>query len=321
MRIDNTGKRSSPANIMSTGTVTHLQAFLVVARLASFSAAAREIGVSRAAMSHSVRELEEHLRVVLLTRTTRSVSLTDAGRRLVETAGPALAQVFSAMQDVAAQPGEVVGRLRISVPRAAVPFVIDPVVATFRLRHPRVEVEVVIEERFVDIVAEGYDAGVRLSESIERDMIRVRLTDSFRFVVVGSPKYLAREGTPERPEDLLEHQCITLRMQTTGALYAWELERGKRNWRIPVRGGIVCNDPRLTVSFAEQGLGLAYAFEPMVLEQLRKGRLQRVLDRYAPTVPGFFLFFPSVARKSAPLRLFVETAKELALRVVTSANA
>jgi DNA-binding transcriptional LysR family regulator len=206
--------------------------------------------------------------------------------------------------------------VRLSVPRAAVPFVIDPVLPTFRARHPRIEVEVVIEDRFVDIVAERYDAGVRLSEAIERDMVQVRLTDAFRFVVVGSPGYLARHGTPERPEDLLRHECITFRSQTTGALYAWELERGRRNWRVPVRGGVVSSDARLNASLAEQDLGLVYALEPMVIEQLRTRRLKVVLERYAPTVPGFFLYFPSVARRSAPLRLFVEAAKELALRAL-----
>ena len=293
-----------------------LQSFLAVARHKSFSGAGRELGVSRSAVSQAVRQLEEQLRVVLLARTTRSVSLTDAGRRLVDGAGPSLAQIVAAMAEVSAQPGETVGRVRLSVPRAAVPFVIDPVLPAFRARHPRVEVEIGLEERLVDIVAEGYDAGVRLSESIERDMVQVRLTDPFRFVVVGAPAYLARNGTPERPEDLLRHECITFRSQTTGALYAWELERGRRNWRVPVRGGVVSSDNRLSVSLAEQGVGLAYAFEPMALEQLRTGRLQRVLERYAPTVPGFFLYFPSVARRSAPLRLFVEAARELALRVV-----
>ncbi len=155
---------------------------------------------------------------------------------------------------------------------------------------------------------------MRLSEAIQRDMVQVRLTDSFRFVVVGAPAYLARRGTPERPEDLLRHECITFRSRTTGALYAWELERGRRNWRVPVRGGVISSDGRLNVSLAEQGVGLVYTFEPMVLEQLREGRLQLVLDRYAPTVPGFFLYFPSIARRSAPLRLFVEAAKELAVR-------
>ena len=291
-----------------------LNAFLCVARLRSFSAAARELGVSRSAVSQAVQQLEEQIRVVLLHRTTRSVSLTDAGRRLLEGAGPGLKQAAEALTAVAARPGEAVGRLRLSVPRAAVPYVIAPVLPAFRERHPRVEVEVSIEERFVDIAAEGYDAGVRLSEAIERDMVQVRLTDPFRFVVVGAPAYLARHGTPERPEDLLHHECITFRQPRSGALYAWELERGKRTWRIPVRGGVVTNEGTMPAVLAEEGLGLAYAVEPLVLKQLRSGRLQRVLEPYAATVPGYFLYYPSLAQKSAPLRLFVEAAKELAVR-------
>ena len=301
---------------MSTAPFPQLQAFLTVARLNSFSNAARELGVSRAAVSQAVRQLEEQLRVVLLVRTTRSVSLTDAGRRLVESAGPALGQALAALVEVAAQPGETVGRVRLSVPRAAVPFVIEPVLPAFRERHPRIEVEVTVEERFVDIVAEGYDAGVRLSEAIERDMVQVRLTDAFRFVVVGSPDYLARRGTPQRPEDLLRHECITFRSQTTGALYAWELERGRKSWRVPVRGGVVTSDGKVILALAEAGAGLAYVLEPAVREQLRSGTLVRVLEAYAPSVPGFFLYFPSRARRSESLRLFIETAKELAAKRV-----
>ena len=221
------------------------------------------------------------------------------------------------LAEVSARPGETVGRLRLSVPRAAVPFVIEPVLPKFRARHPRVELEIVIEERLVDIVAEGYDAGIRLSEAIERDMVQVRVTDAFRFVVVGAPSYLKRHGTPERPEDLLRHECITFRSQTTGALYGWELERGRRNWRVPVRGGVVTSDSRLNATLAEAGVGLSYAFEPLVRDRLRDGRLKIVLERYAPTVPGFFIYFPSVARKSAPLRLFIDAVKEFALRTVT----
>ncbi len=294
-----------------------LQTFLAVARLRSFTSAARELGVTRSAVSQAVQQLEEQLRVVLLTRTTRSVSVTEAGRRLVEGAGPALGQLAAAMTEVSAKPGEAVGRLRLSVPRTAVPFIIEPVLPTFRGRHPRVEVEVVIEERLVDIVGEGYDAGVRLSEAIQRDMIQVRLTDAFRFVVVGAPEYLARHGTPQRPEDLLHHECIPFRSQTTGALYVWELERGSRTWRVPVRGGVVTNDHMVAVSLATQGMGLAYAFEPAAVELLRSRRLVPVLEAYAPTVPGYFLYFPSRAQRSAPLRLFVEAAKELAVRAVT----
>jgi DNA-binding transcriptional LysR family regulator len=289
-----------------------LHTFLAVARLRSFTAAARELGVSTPAVSQAVRQLEEQLRVALLVRTTRSVSLTDEGRRLVESGGPAVGQALAALSEVSARPGEVVGRLRITVPHGAVPHVISPVLPTFRERHPRIELEITAEDRFVDIVAEGYDAGVRLSEAIERDMVQVRLTKEFRFVIVASPRYLARRGTPERPEDLLDHDCITYRLQSTGTLYAWELERGKRTWRLPVRGGIVTNDTHLCYALVEQGLGLAYAFEPQVEDALRDGRLVRVLEPYAASVPGFFLYYPSRAQSSAPLRLFVETLKEVA---------
>jgi DNA-binding transcriptional LysR family regulator len=301
---------------MKTDPFQQLQAFLGVARHRSFSGAARELGVTRSAVSQAVRQLEEQLRVVLLARTTRSVSLTDAGRRLVEEAGPGLGQAVAALANVSARPGEAVGRLRLSVPAMAAPFVINPVLPAFRARHPRVEVEVVVEDRFVDIVAEGYDAGVRLSEAIERDMVQVRLTDAFRFVVAGAPSYLERHGMPQRPEDLLRHDCITFRSQSKGTLYAWELERGRRTWRVPVRGGVVTNDSRVMQSLAESGAGLTYAFEPEARERLRKGRLKVVLEAYAPTVPGFFLYFPSRARSSAPLRLFIEAAKEFAMRGV-----
>ena len=287
-----------------------LQAFLVVARARSFSGAARELGVSRSAVSQAVRQLEEQLRVVLLARTTRSVALTDPGRQLVESAGPALRQAAAALAEVAAGPGEAVGRIRLSVPRSAVSLVIAPLLPPFRERHPRVEVEVVSEERFVDIVAEGYDAGVRLSEAIERDMVQVRLTGPFRFVVVAAPSYLARHGAPQRPEDLLRHECMTFRSNTTGTLYAWELERGRRSWRIPVRGGIISSDSQSSVALAEKGLGLAYALEPVIAAQLEAGRLTRVLEAYAPTVPGFFLYYPSRAQSSPALRLFVDVAKQ-----------
>lgn len=297
---------------MNAPLLPQLQVFLAVARLRSFSGAARELGVSTSAVSQAVRLLEEQLRVVLLTRTTRNVALTDAGRRLVESAGPAMGQALTALKEVSAAPGEIVGRLRLSVPRSAMALVIAPVLPVFRARHPRVEVEVVVESRMVNIVAEGYDAGVRLSEAIERDMVQVRLTEAFRFVVVGTPGYLAKHGTPQRPEDLLHHECFTFRSETTGTLYAWELERGRRNWRVPVRGGVVSTDGELTVALADEGMGLAYAFEPMVADRVRAGKLRIVLEAYAPTVPGFFLYYPSKAQRTPALRAFVETAKEIA---------
>jgi DNA-binding transcriptional LysR family regulator len=285
-----------------------------VAKQSSFSGAARELGVSRSAVSQAVQQLEAQLRVVLLVRTTRSVSLTDAGRRLVENAGPAFGQLLSAFHEAAAQPGEAVGRVRLSVPRAAVPLVVDPVVPVFRERHARIDVDIGIEDRLVDIVREGYDAGVRLIEIIERDMVQVRLTAAFRFVVVGTPRYLAKRGIPQRPEDLLRHECLTFHSPTTGAPYAWEFERGRRTWRVPVRGGFVTNDGLLCTSMAKLDLGLAYAPEPYVADDLHAGLLATVLDAFAPKVPGYFLYYPSRAQRSLPLQLFVETAKEILTR-------
>ena len=299
---------------MKTGLFQQLHVFLAVARLQSFSGAARELGVSTAAVSQSVRQLEEHLRVVLLNRTSRSVALTDVGRRLVEEAGPGLAQAAAALHQTSAQPGEATGQLRLSVPRAAISLIIAPLLPAFRARHPRVEVDIDVEQRLVDIVSEGYDAGVRLSETLERDMVQVRLTNAFRFVVVAAPTYLEKHGAPARPEDLLRHECIGLRSQTTKSLYSWELERGRKTWRIPVRGGLSTNDDMAGAALAVEGGGLAYVQEPVVQEQLNSGRLVRVLEDYAPTVPGFFLYYPSRARRSKPLSLFIEAAKELAGR-------
>jgi len=299
---------------MNPATLPQLHVFLVVARLRSFSAAARELGVSTSAVSQAVRQLEQHLRVTLLTRTTRSVAVTEAGQRLVASADPALRHAFEALAEASARPGEIVGHLRLSVPNVAVPHVLAPILPKFRERHPQIEVELVAEDRFVDIVKEGYDAGVRLTEAIERDMIQVRLTGAFRFIVVAAPSYLARHGTPERPEDLLRHECLTFRLPTNSALYAWELERGRRTWRVPVRGSIVTNHSQLRLSLAEQGAGLTYVFEPMASEALRAGRLKCVLEPYAATVPGFFLYYPSRAQSSPALRSFVETAKELFAR-------
>lgn len=296
---------------MQTVAFSQLQTFLAVARHSSFSAAARELSVSRSAVSQAVSQLEDQLRVVLVTRTTRSVSLTDAGRRLVESAAPAMAQLTSALNEVGAAEGETVGRLRLSLPRAAHALVIEPALPIFRKRHPRIEVELVFDDRMVDIVAGGFDAGIRLAEYLERDMVGVRLTDPFRFVVVGAPSYFEKHGVPERPEDLLEHECLTFRAATSGSLYAWELERGRRTWRVPVRGAIVVNDGLVCADLAEQGLGLAYVFEPLVTEQLRAGRLRRVLEQFAPSVPGLYLYYPSRSQSSAPLRFFVETLREV----------
>ena len=298
---------------MSSLPFAQLQAFLAVARTGNFSAAARALQVSRSAVSQSVRQLEEQLQVVLVHRTTRSVALTAAGRRLVEGVAPAFAQTANTLVEVAAQPGEVTGTLRLTLPHAAFPLVLAPVLPTFRSRHPRVEVDVSLEDRLVDIVAGGFDAGIRLSESVQRDMVHLRLTEAFRFLVVGAPEYFVGRDRPRKPEDLLQHECITFRSPTTGALYAWELERGTKEWNVPVRGAVAVNDGLACAVLAKRGLGLAYVPEPNIREDLASGGLEVVLEGYAPTVPGYFIYYPSRAQCSKALRLFVEIAREVLL--------
>ena len=287
-----------------------LNSFLAVARKRSFAGAARELGVSTSALSQSVRQLEARLGVTLLTRTSRTVALTEAGQRLLENAGPAVKQALESLKTVSARPGEVTGRVRLSVPSAAVPLVLARLLPAFADRHPEVEVEVYVENRFVNMVAEGLDAGIRLSEAIERDMVQVRLTEAGRFVVAGAPAYLDRRGAPQHPKDLLDHACICIRSSTGGARYAWELERGRKSWRVPVQGPVTTNDPELVRTLATAGVGLIYAFEPQIADDLRRGSLRLVLEPYAAAVPGFFLYFPSRAQVSPALRAFVSTARE-----------
>ncbi|MFT3913973.1 MAG: LysR substrate-binding domain-containing protein [Anaeromyxobacteraceae bacterium] len=291
-----------------------LNAFLAVARRRSFAAAARDQGVSTSALSQSVKQLEQRLGVTLLTRTSRSVALTEAGQRLLEHGGPAVDQALESLRNATARPGELTGRVRLSVPTIAIPLVLERMLPRFVERHPKVEVEVHADNRFVDIVAEGLDAGIRLHEALERDMVHVRLTPPARFVVAGSPAYLARRGPPARPEDLLQHDCIGIKSSPGGTRYAWELERGKKTWRVPVQGPVTTADPALTHALALAGVGLAYLFEPLIEEELKRGKLRVVLEPYAAEVPGFFLYFPSRAQVSPAFRAFVDAAREFGAR-------
>jgi len=263
-----------------------LNAFLAVARRKSFATAAKDLGVSRSALSQSVRQLEARLGVALLARSSRSVALTDGGQRLLENAGPAVDQALQSMKTVTARPGEVTGRVRITVPRAAVTLFVARLLPRFVERHPTVEVEVCVDDHFVDIVAEGYDAGIRLVEAIDRDMIHVRLMSECRLIVAGAPSYLERRGVPQTPEDLLHHDCICMRWTKGAEPWAWELERGKRNWRVPVRGPVTTNDSGLMRTLGLAGVGLIYTLEPLVADEIAGGRLRVLLEAYLPTVPG-----------------------------------
>jgi DNA-binding transcriptional LysR family regulator len=296
---------------MAFTPLNSLNAFICVARRLSFASAAKDLGVSPSALSQSVRMLEERLGVTLLLRTSRSVALTDSGRRLLDHAGPAVDQALESLRTVKAAPGEVTGRVRLTVPSASVALVLARVLPEFVERHPKVEVEVRVEDRFVDAVAEGLDGGIRLIEAIDRDMVQVRLTGPARIVVVGAPPYFERRGVPTKPPDLLHHDCICMRWAPSGEPWAWELERGKKTWRIPVRGPVTTNDFELMKVMAVAGVGLYYALEPSVSPELSSGRLRTVLEAYSPEVPGLFLYFPSRAQVSPALQAFVDVARRV----------
>jgi DNA-binding transcriptional LysR family regulator len=289
-----------------------LNAFITVARRRSYAAAAKDLGVSASALSQSVRQLETRLAVTLLARTSRSVALTDAGQRLLDNAGAAVDQALESLKTVKAKHGEVTGRVRLSVPSAAVPLVLTRVIPRFVERHPKAELDVRVENQLVDMVREGLDAGIRLIESIDRDMVHVRLSPPCRLVVVGAPSYLERRGVPQKPADLLQHDCICMRWASSGQPWAWELERRKKTWRVPVRGPVTTNDAGLSRSLALAGVGLYYALEPAIADELSRGELRVVLEPYAPEVPGLFLYFPSRGQVSPALKAFIDVAREAA---------
>jgi DNA-binding transcriptional LysR family regulator len=239
------------------------------------------------------------------------MALTDAGQRLLENAGPGVEQALEALKTITARPGEVTGRVRLSVPGAAVPLILKRLVPKFIERYPQIDLDIRVENRFVNIVAEGLDAGIRLIEAIDRDMVHVRLSGPCRVVVAGAPSYLKRRGTPEKPTDLLQHDCLCFRWAPDSEPWAWELERGKKTWRVPVRGPVITNDRELIRALALGGTGLLYTLDAVIADELARGRLRVVLEQYAPVVPGLFLYFPSRAQVSPALRAFVAVAREM----------
>jgi DNA-binding transcriptional LysR family regulator len=235
--------------------------------------------------------------------------LTDAGHRLLENAGPAVDQALQSLKTVRARRGEVTGRVRLTVPSVSVGLVLTDLLPRFFGKYPKVSVEVHVDDRFVNTVADEFDAGIRLIESIDRDMVHVRLTGPTRVVVTGAPSYLERKGVPQKPQDLLHHDCICIRRDPTGEPRAWELERGKKTYRVPVHGPITTNDAGLMHGLAIAGVGLLYSLEDRVRNDLVAGRLRVVLERYAPEVPGLYLYYPSGSQVSPALKVFVDVAR------------
>jgi DNA-binding transcriptional LysR family regulator len=290
------------------GALDGVEAFLRVAQHRSFRRAAAELGVTPSAISQAVRALESRVGAALFIRTTRSVGLTEAGERFLSRAKPAFEELVAA-SEVARELGQrPAGLLRLSVPRAVVPILLEPLIASFCQAYPEVEVEIAASEELVDLAAEGFDAGVRMGQFIAVDMIAVRLTPPFRFIIVGSPAYFTRSGRPKRPDDLRRHACLRLR-RSNGALALWSLNDNGRAIEIAVSGPLIANDFPTMLGAALEGLGLAQVPEPIAAEHVAAGRLVRVLEPFAPMAPGVFLYHPGKRQVLPKLRAFIDHVK------------
>ncbi len=287
------------------GTLDGVEAFVQVAERRSFRQAAADLGVTPSAMSQTIRTLEARVGVPLLTRTTRSVGLTEAGERLLEHARPAVHAIAAAVNAARDLAGKPTGLLRLAVPRAVVPLVLQPVLASFHAAYPDVVVEIAASEEMVDLAKGGFDAGIRMGEFIADDMVVVRLTPAFRFVVVASPAYLKSHGRPRTPAELASHACIRLR-RSNGTLANWRLENTDGPVELAVTGPLVVNDFPTMLAAAIDGLGLAQMPQPVASPQVTAGQLEELLPESASTSPGLFLYFPSRAQVMPKLRAFID---------------
>lgn len=303
---------------MPRPTLTELQAFTAVAEQRSFRKAADALGVTRSALSHTLLGLEERLGVRLLNRTTRSVSPTDAGARLLERLEPVMRGLDAALDALSDQRGAPRGTLRINANEGAARILLARAIPEFLAQHPHVELDLVSEGRLVDIVEQGFDAGVRLAEAVPKDMVAVDIGGALRFLAVASPAYLASHPAPATPRDLREHRCIRQRLPS-GKLYRWEFQRHAEELSVDVPGALTLDNSGLMVQAAAGGLGIAYVPESFARALLDAGGLTAVLEDWCPWIPGLALYYPGNARVPAPLRAFIDVVK--ATREVTPKGA
>lgn len=289
--------------------LNNLPAFIAVMRERSFTRAAAQLGVSQSTLSHTIRKMEESLGMRLLTRTTRGVSPTEAGERLLATIGPHYAAIqaeLSGMQELRGQPA---GTFRISAHDHPASTILWPRLSPLLPRYPDLNLEISISYGMIDIVAERYDAGVRIGERVAKDMIAVRIGPELRMVVAGSPAYFAGRGKPRTPADLPTHNCINLRLPTHGGLYAWEFSRDGQAQQVQVRGQLVFNTTPQMLTAALAGHGLAYVPEDAIARHVDAGELVTVLEDWCPAIPGYHLYYPSRRQSSPAFQLVVDTLR------------
>ena len=289
--------------------INDLLAFLAIAREGSFTKAAAKLGVSQSALSHTMRGLEERLGVRLLTRTTRKVSATAAGERLLRNLAPRFEEIEAELDALSELREKPAGTIRITAGEHAAVAILEPALAKFLPGYPDINVEIIVDYGLTDIVAERYDAGVRLGEQIARDMIAVRIGPDMRMAVVGAPSYFARRPKPKKPQDLTAHRCINLRLPTYGSLYAWEFEKRGRELKVRVEGQLIFNNLALRLKSALAGLGLVYLPEDQVRTHVADGRLVQVLDDWCPAFSGYHLYYPNRRHLTPAFGLLVDALR------------
>ena len=294
---------------MRRGNVNDLLAFLAVARERSFTKAAAKLGVSQSALSHTIRGLEARLGLRLLTRTTRSVSPTQAGERLLQTVGHRFEEIEAELEALSELRDKPAGTIRITATDYAADTILFPKLAKFLPEYPDIKVEIIIDYGLTDIVAQRYDAGVRAGEQVAKDMIAVRIGPDIRMAVVGAPSYFAKRSPPKKPQDLTEHNCINLRLPTYGGLYAWEFEKGDGELRVRVDGQLVLNCTAQMLKAALAGFGLAYVPHDVAQPHVAEGRLNRVLEDWCPPYTGYHLYYPSRRQSSPAFNLLVDALR------------
>lgn len=291
------------------GALDGIEAFLRVAERRSFSAAASDLGVSPSAISQTIRGLEARVGAPLFMRTTRSVGLTQAGEQFLERAAPAyagLAEAYEAARNLGNRPA---GRLRINLMRGAIQPLFEPIIAGFCDTYPEIELEIYADDALSDLSAGGFDAGVRMGEALEADMIAIRLSGPFRFVAVAAPAYVARYGMPQRPEELRDHRCIRMRL-SSGGIMPWTFVDGNREFDVPVTGPVIVNDFAGIMVAVRSGLAIGMTAEPVVAEHVARGELNLVLGDFSPSTAGLFLYYPSRKQVMPKLRAFIDYARE-----------
>ena len=294
---------------MAKENLNDLQAFVVVARERSFTRAAAQMGVSRSALSHAMLALEARLGVRLLTRTTRSVSVTDAGARLLNTLAPRLQDIERELESLTAMRDKPAGTVRITTHDHAIATVLWPRLLPLLKQYPDIEVEFSVDYGFTDIAAERFDAGVRVGNRVDKDMVAVPIAPALRMAVAASPEYLAGKSLPLKPGDLTAHRCVNLRLPTHGGLYAWDFEKGNKEVSVRVEGQTVFNNTFLMLRAALDGMGFAYVPFDIMEEHIKQGRLVPVLQDWWPTFPGYHLYYANRRQLAPALALVIEALR------------